>query len=316
VTRQRRIGVFSALTLAIAAAAAPALVTARSSAATAAPATRPAAVTASAAALTASAAAAMASVAAVTADAASGPRPAPGAPAAVEGFDESGVSTGLGDNFTTSNWRTIRRDGFRLFLTDPIEWSSECSDGNCTSPVSTCTVDPAAVSQLQDAYSQGIDYAVYTRNVNCLTAAIEALPAALQAHMSFALLDIETDPSVPLTQALISGVTALGQTPVVYSYQWGWQTVMGSSSAFSSYLLQDGEVPDWSAQFPAAYPAGYPSLASMPYPYGGWTGYDAQIEQQQCCTDIQGPAGSIDSSSDQIDLDSVNAAWLASLRQA
>jgi hypothetical protein len=295
VTRQRRIGILSALTLAIAAAAAPALLTARSSAATAAPDTRPAA---------------------VTAGAASGPRSGAGAPAAVEGFDEAGVSTGLGDNFTTSNWRTIRRDGFRLFLTDPIEWSSECSDGNCTAPVNTCTVDPAAVAQLQDAYSQGIDYAVYTRNVNCLTAAIEGLPAALQAHLSFALLDIEPGPSVPLTQALINGVTALGQTPVVYSYQWGWQTVMGTSSAFSSYPLQDGEVPDWSAQFPAAYPSGYPSLAAMPYPYGGWTGYDAQIEQQQCCTDIQGPAGSIDSSADQIDLDSVNAAWLASLRQA
>jgi hypothetical protein len=235
------------------------------------------------------------------------------APAAVKGFDEAGVSTGLGDNFTTAGWRTIQRDGFRLFLTDPVEWSSECSDGNCDAPVSTCAIDPAAVTQLQDAYNQGIDYAVYTRNVNCLTAAIKGLPATLRAHLSFALLDIEPGPSVPLTTALVNGVTALGQTPVVYSYQWGWQTVMGGSTAFSALPLQDEEVPDWSVQFPAAYPPGYPSLASMPYPYGGWSGYGADIEQQQCCTDIQGPAGAISSSSDQIDLDSVNAAWLASL---
>ena len=47
--------------------------------------------------------------------------------------------------------------------------------------------------------------------------------------------------------------------------------------------------------------------------YGGWSGYDAQIEQQSCCTDIQGSAGAVGNSSDQVDLDSVNAAWLASL---
>ncbi len=235
------------------------------------------------------------------------------APAAVEGFDEAGVSTGLGDDFTAAQWSTIAANGFKLFITDPIEWSSECSDGNCTSPVDTCTIDPAAVAQIQDAYDVGIDYAVYTRNVNCLTAAIEGLSSTLQAHLSFAVLDIEPDPSVPLTTSLVNGVIALGQTPVVYSYQSGWDAVMGGSTAFSSLALQDGEVPNWGAQFPAAYPASFPALVPMPYPYGGWSGYDVQIEQQLCCTEIQGPAGAVDNSSDQIDLDSVNAAWLASL---
>jgi len=236
-----------------------------------------------------------------------------GAPAAVEGFDEAGVSTGLGDNFSQAQWSTIAADGFKLFITDPIEWSSECSDGSCDSPVNTCTVDPAAVAQIQDAYNAGIDYAVYTRNVNCLTAAIQGLSSTLQAHLSFAVLDIEPGPSVPLTTSLVNGVQALGQTPVVYSYQSGWDSVMGDSTAFSSLPLQDGIVPNWGAQFPAAYPAGFPALESMPYPFGGWSGSDAQIEQQLCCTDIQGAAGSIDNSSDQVDLDSVSAAWLASL---
>jgi hypothetical protein len=49
----------------------------------------------------------------------------------------------------------------------------------------------------------------------------------------------------------------------------------------------------------------------MPNPYGGWSGY-ADIEQQQCCTDVAG----ISNSSDQVNLDAVNAAWLASLPQA
>jgi hypothetical protein len=223
------------------------------------------------------------------------------------------VSTGLGDNFTPAQWSTIAADGFKLFITDPIEWSSECSDGSCDNPVNTCTVDPAAVAQIQDAYNAGVDYAVYTRNVNCLTAAIQGLSSTLQAHLSFAVLDIEPGPSVQLTNSLVNGVQSLGQTPVVYSYQSGWDSVMGNNAAFSSLPLQDGIVPNWGAQFPAAYPPGFPSLESMPYPFGGWSGNDAVIEQQLCCTDIQGSAGSIDYSSDQIDLDSVNAAWLASL---
>jgi hypothetical protein len=235
-------------------------------------------------------------------------------PAAVRGFDAAGVSTGSGDRFTEAQWRTIRLDGFRLFLTDPIVWSSECSDGSCDAPVNTCTVDPAAVAQIQDAYRQRIDYAVYTRNVNCLARAIRGLPRILQAHLSFAVLDIESSPGVPLTAALVNGVTALGQTPVVYSIRQVWQTVMGGSAVFRTLPLFDAQVPDFAAPFPAAYPAGFPGLVAMPHPYGGWSGFDARIEQQQCCTDLRGPAGTIGGSADQVDLDSVNASWFASLR--
>jgi hypothetical protein len=238
---------------------------------------------------------------------------APSAPAAVRGFDAAGVSTGSGDRFTVAQWRAIRLNGFRLFLTDPVVYSSECSNGSCDAPVNTCTVDPAAVAQIRDAYREGIDYAVYTRNVNCLGRAIRGLPRTLQVHMSFAVLDIESGPGVPLTAALIKGVTALGQTPVVYSIHQDWQTVMGGSAAFSALPLQDAQVPDFAAPFPAAYPAGYPALVAMPHPYGGWSGFDARIEQQQCCTDLRGPAGTIGGSADQVDLDSVNAPWLAGL---
>jgi len=238
---------------------------------------------------------------------------APTAPAAVRGFDAAGVSTGSGDRFTLAQWRTIRLDGFKLFLTDPVVWSSECSDGSCDAPVNTCTVDPAAVAQIQDAYRQGIDYAVYTRNVNCLTRAIRSLPRILQAHLSFAVLDIEPGPGVPLTAALVNGVTALGQTPVVYSVSQGWQTVMGGSAAFRTLPLFDAQVPDFDAPFPAAYPAGFPALVAMPHSYGGWSGFDARIEQQQCCTNLSGPAGTVGGSADQVDLDSVSASWLASL---
>jgi hypothetical protein len=238
---------------------------------------------------------------------------APSGPGAVRGFDAAGVSTGSGDRFTVAQWRAIRRDGFRLFLTDPVVWSSECSDGSCDAPVNTCTVDPAAVAQIQDAYRQGIDYAVYTRNVNCLAKAIRGLPRILQAHLSFAVLDIESGPGVPLTAALVRGVTALGQTPVVYSIGQGWQAVMGGSAVFRTLPLFDAQVPDFNAPFPAGYPAGFPALAAMPHPYGGWSGFDARIEQQQCCTDLRGPAGTIGGAADQVDLDSVNASWLASL---
>lgn len=233
------------------------------------------------------------------------------APAAVKGFDEAGVSTGTGDDFTAAQWTSIAAAGFRVFITDPIYWSSECSDDNCTRPVNTCTTDPAAVAQIQDAMNAGLDYAIYTRNPNCLTAAIRGLGTSLEQHLSFAVLDIETDPSVPPSTALVNGVKALGVTPVFYSYQGAWDSITGNTTAYASYALQDAEVPDWNAAFPAAYPSGFPKLVTMPYPYGGWSGY-ADIEQQQCCTDIAG----IRNSSDQVDLDAVNAAWLATLPQA
>jgi hypothetical protein len=253
----------------------------------------------------------MAAVAVLVAVLASGGGSAP--PGAVRGFDEAGVSVGTGDSFTAAQWSTIRRDGFRLFITDPVRWSSECSDGACTHPIGTCTVDPAAVAQIQDAYREGIDYAVYTRNPGCLTKAITSLPPVLRSHLSFALIDVEAGPGVPVTASLLSSVRALGQTPVIYSYPSAWQAVMHESSAFSSSPLQDGEAPNSSAPFPAAYPARFPQITAMPVPYGGWSGHAAQIQQVQLGTDIRGPAGVISNPANQVDLDAVNAAWLASL---
>ncbi|HSZ48157.1 MAG TPA: hypothetical protein VK823_22660 [Streptosporangiaceae bacterium] len=258
-------------------------------------------------------AATSASAAVALAGCSSSPPSAQSAPAAVRGFDAAGVSTGTGDQFTQAQWRTIRLNGFKLFLTDPVVYSSECSNGSCNGPVNTCTVNPAAVAQIEDAYHEGIDYAVYTRNVNCLASAIRGLPHTLQAHLSFAVLDIESGPGVPLTMSLVNGVTALGETPVVYSLHQDWPTVMGSSTAFSTLPLQDGQVPDFAAPFPAPYPTRFPVLVAMPHPYGGWSGFDAKIQQQQCCTDLRGPAGTVGGSADQVDLDSVNASWLAGL---
>lgn len=234
------------------------------------------------------------------------PNPVQGA---VKGFDEAGVSAGIGNNYSTAQWATIKSDGFQVFITDPVSWNSECSDGNCTKPVGTCTIDSGAVAQIQDAYNVGVNYAVYTRNPNCLTKAITGLSSTLQAHLSFALFDIETNPSVPLTQAMVNSVTALGQTPVVYSYQGAWQTIMGGSTAFSQYALQDEEVPNWGVAFPAPYPAGYPVINAMPNPYGGWSGKAPKLEQQQANGQIAGISGSANA----VDLDSVDVSWLQSL---
>jgi hypothetical protein len=260
--------------------------------------------------------AALAGTLAVTGCGSSG-HPAPShsparAPAAVRGFDEAGVSTGTGDNFTPADWKTIRADGFTVFITDPIRWSSECAGNGCSRAVTSCTIDPSAVAQLQDAESAGLDIAVYTRNVNCLPAAISGLPPALRAHLSFAVLDIEPGPGIPLTSHLIEQVTALGQTPVVYSYSAGWQAVMGASTAFSSHPLMDAQAPGSGQPYPAPYPAGYPVLRPMPAPYGGWSGIPP-IEQQQTNAAIQGSAGTIGGPANAVDLDSVSASWLASL---
>ena len=238
------------------------------------------------------------------------PTPTPSPPSgAVMGFDEAGVSAGIGNNYTPSQWTAIADSGFKLFITDPISWSSECSDGNCDAPVNTCTIDAAAVAQIQDAYNVGMDYAVYTRNPNCLTAAITGLDSALQAHLSFAVLDIETGPSVALTPALVNGVTALGQTPVIYSYQGAWESIMSNTTAYDQYALQDGEVANWNLPFPAPYPAGFPEIGNMPNPYGGWSGTAPEIEQVQANAEV----GNVDTAGDGVDIDTVNASWLSSL---
>ena len=250
--------------------------------------------------------------AASTAPAAAAASAAPAAaPAAVKAFDEAGVSTGTGDKFTKAQWTKIRKAGFRLFITDPIAWSSECSNGTCSKPVDTCSVDQAAVTQIRDAKNAGLDYAVYTRNVRCLTAAINGLGSSLRQHLSFAVLDIETGPSVPPSAALVNGVKALGVTPVFYSYQSAWKPITGNTKAYDRYPLQDGEVPNFNVSFPAKHPAGFPKLVKMPHPYGGWSGY-ADIEQQQANAEIAGIA----TRSDAVDLDAVKAAWLATLPQA
>jgi len=228
---------------------------------------------------------------------------------AVMGFDEAGVSAGIGNDYTASQWTAIKDSGFDLFITDPIDWSSECSDGNCDAPVNTCTIDPAAVAQIQDAYNAGMDYAVYTRNVNCLTKAITGLDSTLQAHLSFAVLDIETGPSVELTPALVNGVTALGQTPVIYSYQGAWESMMSNTTAYDQYALQNGEVANWNLSFPAPYPAGFPEIVNMPNPYGGWSGTDPEIEQVQANAEI----GNVGAADDGVDIDAVDASWLDSL---
>jgi len=229
------------------------------------------------------------------------------APAADKAFNESGRT------FTTAQWSAIAGSGFKLFITDPLEWSSECSDSSCTAPVNTCAIDPAAVTQIHRAITAGLDYAIYTRNPHCLDAAIGKLRTAEPRRPSFVVLDIEPGPSVAPTAAMVSRARSLGETPVVYGSSGSWCTITGGgcptgSTAFSTLALQDDEVPSWSVGFPAPAPAAYPALRKMPKPYGGWSGY-ADIEQQQTNTDIAG----MTSPADAVDLDAVNAAWLTSL---
>jgi hypothetical protein len=105
------------------------------------------------------------------------------------------------------------------------------------------------VTQIRDAKNAGLDYAVYTRNVRCLTATIKGLGSSLRQHLSFAVLDIETGPSVPPSAALVNGVKALGVTPVFYSYQSAWKPITGNTKAYDRYPLQDREVPNFNVSF-------------------------------------------------------------------
>lgn len=261
---------------------------------------------------------------------ASGPDVPLTAPGAVKGLDESGQSTGNGDNFTAAQWTTIASDGFKLFITDPINWGSECSDGNCSLPepqsgTNACTVNAGAVTQIQDAYNAGVKYAIYTRNPYCLKAAWSGLSSTLQTNLAFIVIDVEQQPDVAATDAqytYITGPTSSGdlhKAAALYSDGGDWVGVMNSNTTsntlWSSDTLDIGEVPNWGATYPATYPTGFPTLTTLgTNAFGGWasTAYGT-IEQQQCCTDVQGSAGTINNSSDQIDLDAVNSSWLAAL---
>ena len=143
------------------------------------------------------------------------------------------------------------KDGFRLYILHSTAWG-------------TCQPWSNTYQQAKMALDAGLKIAAYTRNPNCFKEGIEAL-GTLKDKLQFFALDIETDPGIPVTRAMVDGVRALGVRPVIYTGSGMWPTIMGSSNAFSDVPLWDTNTSkfaynEWEIDY--THPA--------PLIYGGW----------------------------------------------
>ena len=86
--------------------------------------------------------------------------------------------------------------GFRLYIMHSTAWG-------------TCTPWSRAEVQLANALSVGLKVAVYTRDPNCWRGGVEAA-GPLIGQLEFFALDIETDPGVPATRAMVGGLPRWG----------------------------------------------------------------------------------------------------------
>jgi hypothetical protein len=96
-----------------------------------------------------------------------------------------------------------------------------------------------AAAQLKLALDAGLMVAAYSRNPTLWASAIHAC-SPYQDKLQFFCLDIETDPGVPVTQAMVQGVTNLGVRPLIYTGSNIWGQVMGGNvTTFSNLPLWD-----------------------------------------------------------------------------
>ena len=216
------------------------------------------------------------------------------------------------DTTATANqawFNSMAGDGFKVYLFDSVSWNSECANGSCSQPATSCTIWPNAQQQIQYAINAGMTVGVYNRNPECWHSGLTGLGSELK-NVKFYVLDIETDPGIAPTTAMVNGVKALGVTPIIYSGAGMWPGITGNSTAFSNLPLQDTNVTG-----SVTYANWKPSLLTpTPQSYGGWnvlnntspTGYtNLRVAiQQSFGTTLFGQS---------VDLDSFSAAWIASL---
>jgi hypothetical protein len=155
-------------------------------------------------------------------------------------------------------------DGVRLYVMHSVLWDS-------------CEPWPKTEPQLAMAVKAGLKIAVYTRNPACWENGILAA-GAYRSKLQFFAIDIETDPGVPATLAMVAGIKAMGVRPVIYSGSGMWDNVMGESAdKFSGIPLWDCDAQshahsEWKGNV----------LFPPPVRYGGWnTASNMRIGVQQ-----------------------------------
>lgn len=181
-------------------------------------------------------------------------------PGAVKAFDSVNA-------IPNEAWMASRyAEGYRLYVLHSTEWPPSTAPWYLTQ------------TQLGWAVAEGLKIAAYVRNPNNWAAGIDACgPYAPQ--LQFFAIDIETDPGIAATRAMVDGIKARGVRPVIYSGSGMWPSIMGGAAN------DFPDVPLWDTDAnPAVDPATWTANLNSPTPvtYGGWnTAGNPRIMVQQ-----------------------------------
>lgn len=151
-------------------------------------------------------------------------------------------------------FKNMYANGFRLYILHTTTWD-------------TCDPWPLAEAHVQMALDSGLKVAAYTRDPRCWENGIKAV-GQYKPQLQFFVLDVEDDPGVQVTRAMVDGVKAMGVRPVIYSEAGMWANVMGSNTSFSDVPLWDTNVRDMGTIDLATWQPDV--LQPTPIKFGGW----------------------------------------------
>jgi len=157
------------------------------------------------------------------------------------------------NTITDPEWfQQVYRDGFRLYVMHSTAWGA-CTPWDHTQP------------QLKMALDAGLKIAVYTRDPNCWQAGIAAT-GPYQDQLQFFALDIETEPGIAATRAMVDGVAATGVRPVIYTGSGMWPTIQGATAN------RFADIPLWDAATTSLNYSTWQANYQVPKPisYNGW----------------------------------------------
>lgn len=194
------------------------------------------------------------------------PIPAPVPPVVVVPPVASVKAFDMTDSASAAWFEQAYADGFRLYVLSANKWGQD-------------VLWDQASAMCGLALGAGLKIACYTRNPNWYAAGIAAC-APYVDKLQFFALDIETNPGIAVTQAMVDGVTALGVRPIIYSGSGMWPTIMDKSTAFSGIPLWDCNAGSATSLNPMTYTPNV--LSPKPVAYGGWnTAANPRIGVQQ-----------------------------------
>lgn len=165
------------------------------------------------------------------------------------------------DNISQAWFNARAAEGIKMFVTAGTPWSVAGTE---------TLNEPRMVirEQFDRALKAGLKIGLYTRDPRHWAAGLDAAGDYI-SQLQFFALDVESDPGIPVTQAMIDGVVARGARPLIYGGFWTWDGIQGSTkNDFSRYPLwdtNDNQGLDYNV-----WKSEPDYLSAPPAPYGGW----------------------------------------------